>query len=131
MVWSITFHHISFSFDSSKLAATKAGFAYMEELGIVHHSNSPWTSPLHMVPKSDGSYRPCGDYCRLNDVTIPDRYPVPYIQDFSTQLAGKANFSKVDLVQGYHQVPVHPDDIPKTAVITPFGLVEFCECHSA
>lgn len=60
--------------DSSKLAAAKAEFAYIEELVIVRHSNSPWASPLHMVPKSDGSYCPCGDYRRLNDVTIPDCY---------------------------------------------------------
>ena len=48
-----------------------------------------------------------------------------HIQDFTAHLAGAAVFSKVDLVRGYHQVPVRPQDVPKTAVITPFGLFEF------
>ncbi|KAJ8353208.1 hypothetical protein SKAU_G00207750 [Synaphobranchus kaupii] len=97
----------------------------MERLGIVRRSNSPWASPLHMVTKADGGWRPCGDFRRLNNATTPDRYPIPHIQDFSAHLAGASVFSKVDLVRGYHQVPVHPQDVPKTAVITPFGLFEF------
>lgn len=97
----------------------------MERLGIVRRSNSPWASPLHMVTKADGGWRPCGDFRCLNNATAPDRYPVPHIQDFSAHLAGTVIFSKVDLVRGYHQVPVHPQDVQKTAVITPFGLFEF------
>uniref|UniRef100_A0A669BQR8 Gypsy retrotransposon integrase-like protein 1 n=1 Tax=Oreochromis niloticus TaxID=8128 RepID=A0A669BQR8_ORENI len=97
----------------------------MERLGIVQRSNSAWASPLHMVPKSDGRWRPCGDFRRLNNVTANDRYPIPHIQDFSAHLAGTSVFSKIDLVRGYHQVPVRAEDVPKTAVITPFGLFEF------
>uniref|UniRef100_A0AAV2LTK4 Gypsy retrotransposon integrase-like protein 1 n=1 Tax=Knipowitschia caucasica TaxID=637954 RepID=A0AAV2LTK4_KNICA len=77
-----------------------------------------------MVPKSDGGWRPCGDFRRLNNATTNDRYPIPHIQDFSVHLAGAVIFSKVDLVRGYHQVPVRRQDVPKTAVITPFGLFE-------
>jgi hypothetical protein len=78
-----------------------------------------------MVPKPDGSWRPCGDYRHLNNVTTPDKYPFPNMHDLSTFLHGSKIFTKLDLSKGYYQVPMNEGDIPKMAIITPFGLYEF------
>ena len=98
-----------------KLQLAKDEFRKMEELGIIHRSISQCSSPLHMVPKPSGGWRPCGNFRRPNAFTTSDRYPVPHIQDFTANLVGERIFSKIDLVRGYHQIPVHTDDIPKTA----------------
>ncbi len=111
--------------DTEKLAAAKAEFAALERDGIIRRSSSPWASPLHMVKKPDGSWRCCGDYRRLNNVTVPDTYPLPNMMDFSSRVAGCSIFTKIDLRKGYYQIPMHPADILKTAIITPFGLFEF------
>ena len=97
----------------------------MENAGIIRRSNAPWSSPLHIVSKSSGGWRPCGDYRHLNAATIDDQYPLPHIQDFNSQLTGATVFSKIDLVRGYHQIPVAANSLPKTAIATPFGLREF------
>ncbi len=108
-----------------KLRITEAELKKLEASGIIHRSNSAWASPLHMVPKKDGSWQPCSDYRQLNTVTTPDRFPLPNMQDLANGLDGCTVFSKINLVKGYHQVPIDPADIPKTAIITPFGLIEY------
>jgi transposase InsO family protein len=111
--------------DPERLAAARKEFDAMLEAGIVRRSDSGWSSPLHMVRKKDGGWRPCGDFRRLNLITAADKYPLPNMQDLSARLAGCRFFTKLDLQKGYLQVPVEPEDVPKTAVITPFGLFEF------
>ena len=111
-----------------KLAAAKANFAEMAKSGIVRRSSGPWSSPLHVVTKKDGvsgCARMCSDYRRLNTVTTPDRYSIPLIADLTARLHGRKIFGKVDLVKGYHQIPVAEEDIAKTAITTPFGTFEF------
>ena len=95
-------------------------------MGIIRPSSSTWALPLHMVCKANGDWRQCGDYCWLNDVMTPDQYPIPRVQDFTSHLAGATIFSKIDLVQAYHQIPMEESDIAKTAIVTTFGLFEFC-----
>ena len=108
-----------------KLAAAKSAFNEMESMGICAKASSPWASLLHMVTKQDGSWRPCGDYRRLNLISVPDQYPMPNITDLTNNIGNARIFTKLDLLKGYFQVPVHPDDVPKTAIITPFGSYVF------
>jgi hypothetical protein len=100
-------------------------FKQLEEDDIIQRSTSPWSSPLHMARKADGSWRPCGDFRRLNLVTEPDVFPLPNMLDFAAKAAGCTVFSKIDLRKGYHQIPVNPADVQKTAITTPFGLFEY------
>jgi hypothetical protein len=111
--------------DQIKLKAAKEEFARMLAAGVIRHSSSCWSSPLHMVRKKDGTWRPCGDFRRLNLITTEDRYSLPNMADLSSHLDGCTIFSKLDLQKGYLQVPVKQQDVPKTAIITPFGLFEF------
>ncbi|GFT71178.1 transposon Ty3-G Gag-Pol polyprotein [Trichonephila clavipes] len=78
-----------------------------------------------MVPKKCTlEWRHVGDYRALNSQTLKDKYPIPFSADFTVELHGSKVFSRIDLVKAYHQIPIHPEDIHKTAICTPFGLFE-------
>ncbi|GFS92541.1 hypothetical protein TNCV_1160091 [Trichonephila clavipes] len=108
-----------------RLRIAKAEFENMITLGHMRPSKSNYASPLHMVPKKDSTeWRPVGDYRALNAQTIKDNYSVPNILDFTSNLHGTKIYSHIDLVKAYHQIPINPDDVYKSAIITPFGLFE-------
>ena len=93
--------------------------------GVIQPSTSPWSSPIVLVKKKDGSYRFCIDYRKLNSITKVDAHPLPRVDDLLEALNGNAIFSTLDLRSGYWQVGMHPDDCEKTAFSTPGGLYEF------
>ena len=114
---------------ADKLSVAKDEFQKLEQAGIVRRSNSPWSSPLHIVPKASGGWRPCGDYRQLNAATVDDKYPLPHIQDFNSQLAGSKIFSKIDLVRGYYQIPMATDSTLKPQLQPLSDCGSFFECH--
>ena len=65
------------------------------------------------------------DYRPLNVVTIKNKYPLPHVDILFDQLAKAKVFSKIDLRSGYHQIKIRPEDIPKTAFSTRYGLYEY------
>lgn len=92
---------------------------------VIQPSSSPWASPVVLVPKKDGSFRFCIDYRKVNAVTRKDAYPLPRVDDTLDTLSGSKWFSTLDLLSGYWQVEVSPEDREKTAFCTHEGLFEF------
>lgn len=98
--------------------------------GIIQPSTSPWCSPIWIVPKKpDASgkqkWRLVVDYRKLNDKTVDDRYPLPNITEILDKLGRCQYFTTLDLTSGFHQIEVHPKDVPKTAFSVEHGLYEF------
>ena len=97
----------------------------MLEDNIVRPSSSPWNSPIILVKKKDGSFRPCVDFRKLNAITTADKFPLPRIQELLQSLHGAKYFSNLDLQSSYWQTALHEDDKQKTAFSTDKGHFEF------
>jgi transposase InsO family protein len=93
--------------------------------GAIRPSQSPWASPVTLVPKKDGATRFCIDFRRVNDVTTKDRHPLPRVDDMLEAMKGAKYFSSLDAASGYWQIPVAEEDVPKTAFICTEGLFEW------
>jgi hypothetical protein len=93
--------------------------------GYIRPSSSPWGCPALFVKKKDQSLRLCVEYRPLNTVTIKNKYPLPRIDILFDKLASERVFSMVDLCSGYHQIKIHPEDVPKTAFSTRYELYKY------
>lgn len=93
--------------------------------GVIEPAQSPWSAPVVLAAKRDGTLRFCVDYRRLNAVTTPDVFPMPRADDTLALLDGSAVYTTLDAAAGYWQIPVAPEDRPKTAFTTPSGQYQY------
>jgi len=93
--------------------------------GIIRPSSSPCGSPIVLVPKKDGTWRRCVDFCALKNITVKNRYPLPKIDDLLDELKDAKYFTKLELGSGYHQIRMAEGDIWKTTFKTKQGLFEW------
>ena len=106
-------------------APLKELITQLKKDGIIRPSNSNWSAPIIMIPKKQGGYRLVVDHRGLNKSIRRDNYPLPRIDDLLDELKSAKRFTTMDLRSGFHQVPIHPDDIHKTAFICVEGLFEY------
>ena len=116
----------AYRFPHSQRQAVRDEVDKMLNQGVIEESSSPWNAPIFLVPKKDGGFRPVIDYRRVNEVTVPDRYPLPVLRDLLQSL-GKGNkvFSNLDLHSGFWQIGMGSTSREITAFSTDQGHYQF------
>ena len=109
----------------AELQELKSQLQELLRQGFIRPNTSPWGAPVLFVKKKDGTLRMCIDYRGLNQVTLNNKYPLSHIEELFDQFQGSRVFSKLDLRQGYYQLMIKIEDIPKTAFNTRYGHYEF------
>ncbi|CAM4621176.1 unnamed protein product [Lepidochelys olivacea] len=110
---------------AAKREEIKAEVKRTLELGVIEESHSQWSSPIVLVPKSDGTTRFCNDFHRLNEISKFDAYLIPHIDELVDRLGNARFWTILDLTKGYWQIPLAKDVKEKTASLTPEGLFQY------
>ncbi len=103
----------------------KSEVEYLLQHGFAKPSQSPWSSPCLLVPKSDSTYRFCTDYRKVNSITKPDSFPLPRIEDCVDRVGSARYVTKLDLLKGYWQVPLTPRASEISAFVTPDNFLQY------
>lgn len=98
---------------------------YLLQHGLAEPSKSPWSSPCLLVPKSDSSLRFCTDYRKVNDITKPDSFPLPRLEDCVDRVGSSQFVTKLDLLKGYWQVPLTARASEISAFVTPDNFLQY------
>ncbi|GBG59330.1 hypothetical protein CBR_g32342 [Chara braunii] len=99
-----------------------------ETCGWIEPATGPWSFPVVLVPKKNGSIRICIDYRKLNEITIKDVYPLPRIDDLLDAIGCAKYFSKFDIRHGFHHILVKDEDRSKTAFVLFEGTWQWVRC---
>ena len=129
-------HHIKLTSDEpvrskpypvpySMRESLRKDIAHMIKMRVIRESSSPYASPVVVVKKKNNTNRVRVDYQKLNKLTVFDPEPMPTAEPLFRKLSGDKFFSKIDLSEGYWQITIPEEDIPKTAFVTPDGSYEF------
>ncbi len=108
-----------------KREVMKSEVEYLLQHGFAKPSQSPWSSPCLLVPKSDSTYRFCTDYRKVNSITKPDSFPLPRIEDCVDRVGSARYVTKLDLLKGYWQVPLTPRASEISAFVTPDNFLQY------
>ena len=98
----------------------------MTEKGVVRESKSSCSSPILFVPKGYGrGLQLCINYRGINKITVPNRYPLPNMDELKERVGGAKWFNKIELKNGYHLIRIKEGDEWKTAFRCRYGLFEY------
>lgn len=120
-----TVYHHPYRMSDSERQKVRETVSDLLKNNIIRESNSSFASPIILTKKKDGSHRLCVDFRSLNRITLKDRYPLPRIDDQLDRLGKHRYFTSLDMASGFHQIPIHPESISKTAFVTPDGQYEY------
>ena len=122
---SLPVRSIPYQIPSKWRSQVKEELEKMQEQGILRSSTSAWSAPIVPVPKKSGEIRVCGDFRKLNKITEVDSYHIPLISEIIERVGNSSVLSKMDMCKGFHQVAMADDAREKTAIVTPFGKMEY------